>query len=351
MTRSFAIALLAFAELTGVAQQPGVPLTVERGVEALQRFAFEKAEMGVPFRITLYAIDEATAQAAANAAWDRVEVLNAMLSDYDPDSELSRLSRTSGEGQSVPVSSDLWRVLKVSQRMAERTEGAFDITIGPLVNVWRRARRKGELPSPELIAEMRQRVGYRNLRLDGETRSAMLLLPDMRLDVGGIAKGYAVDEVLKVLKSRGIERALVAASGDLAASEAPPGKAGWRIEVASFDVPGAPLPREVSLRHNAISTSGDTYQRVEIGGVRYSHIVNPATGVGLTDHSLVTVLGPDCTTTDSLETTISVLGPQRGLQLIAETPQTEVHIVRKPGEQIEVYDSPRWNEFTQPREH
>jgi thiamine biosynthesis lipoprotein len=99
------------------------------------------------------------------------------------------------------------------------------------------------------------------------------------------------------------------------------------------------------LRNSAISTSGDTFQRVEINGVRYSHIVDSHTGIGLTDHSLVTVLGPDCTTTDSLETTISVLGPERGLKLIAETPATAVHIVRKPGEHVEVYDSPNWNDL------
>jgi thiamine biosynthesis lipoprotein len=313
--------------------------------EALQRFVFEKAEMGVPFRITLYAANESVAEAAANAAFARVEVLNSILSDYDPDSELSRLSFSSGQGKAVAVSSDLWRVLEVSQQMSERTEGAFDITIGPLVNTWRRARRKRELPSPDLIAEMRQRVGYRHLQLDPKTKSATLIKPDMRLDLGGIAKGYAADEALKVLKDRGIERALVAASGDMAASEAPPGKPGWRIEVAPLDAPDAPAPRFVWLRNSAISTSGDTFQRLEINGVRYSHILNPATGLGLTDHCLVTVLGPDCTTTDSLETTISVLGPERGLELIAATPGTAVHIVRKPGEQIEVYDSQNWNEL------
>src|SRR5258706_1690259 len=97
--------------------------------EAEQRFVFEKAEMGVPFRITLYADDEAAARAAADAAFERVEVLNSILSDYDSDSELSRLSRTSGQGRAIPVSTDLWHVLELSQRIAERTDGAFDITI------------------------------------------------------------------------------------------------------------------------------------------------------------------------------------------------------------------------------
>ncbi len=311
-----------------------------------QRFVFEKAEMGVPFRITLYAADEAAARRAADAAFERVEVLNSILSDYDPDSELSRLSHTSG--RAVPVSGDLWRVLELSQRVAEQSDGAFDITIGPLVNLWRRARRKQELPSTELITEMRARVGFRKLRLDPAARTAELLAPEMRLDVGGIAKGVAVDAALAVLTQQGITRALVAASGDIGASDAPPGQPGWKIEVAPIDAEGAPAAQTVLLRHSAVSTSGDTFQRVEIGGVRYSHIVDPRTGVGLTDHSLVTVLGPDCTTTDSWETTISLLGPERGLRLIETIPGTAAHVVRKPGAQIEVHDSSRWEKLARP---
>ncbi|MGB8167021.1 MAG: FAD:protein FMN transferase [Chthoniobacteraceae bacterium] len=316
-------------------------------LRADERFVFEKAEMGVPFRITLYAADEAAARAATDAAFERVEVLNSILSDYDPDSELSRLSHTSG--RAIPVSGDLWKVLTLSQRIAELSDGAFDITIGPLVNLWRRARRMHELPAPELIAEMRARVGFHRLRLDPTNRTAELLAPDMRLDVGGIAKGYAVDEALRVLRTRGIERALVAASGDIGASGPPPDQPGWRIEVAALDAEGAPPAQLVWLNHSAVSTSGDTFQRVEIDGVRYSHIVDPRTGLGITDHSLVTVLGPNCTTTDSWETTITILGPERGLKIIAEIPDTAVHIVRKPGAQIEVYDSPRWKELAGPQ--
>lgn len=320
---------------------------VPEAIAAEERFVFEKAEMGVPFRITLYAPDEKTARRATDAAFERVEVLNSILSDYDPDSELSRLSQTSG--RAVPVSGDLWQVLALSQGIAERTDGAFDVTIGPLVNVWRRARRKHELPLPGLIAEMRARVGFRKLRLDPANHTAELLSPEMRLDLGGIAKGYAVDEALRVLKRHGIGRALVAASGDIGASGPPPDQPGWRIEVAALDAEGAPPAQLVWLSHSAVSTSGDTFQRVEIDGVRYSHIVDPKTGLGMTDHSLVTVLGPDCTTTDSWETTVTILGPERGLKVIAEVPDTAVHIVRKPGAQIEVYDSPRWEELAGPR--
>ena len=310
----------------------------------LQRFAFEKAEMGLPFRITLYASDEAVAKAAADAAFARIAVLNSVFSDYDSDSELSRLSRTAGLGKAVPVSRDLWLVIERAQALAVRTEGAFDITVGPLVKVWRRARRKQELPSAELIAEMRARVGFKNVRLDAAARTVELLVPEMRLDCGAIAKGYAVDEALAVLKSRGIARALVAGSGDMAAGDAPPDAPGWRIEVAALDVPGAPPAQVVHLVNRAVATSGDVFQRVEIGGLRYSHIVDPRTGTGLTDHSLVTVLAPDCMTADSLATAVSVLGPERGLRLIEETPASAARIARKPAEKIEFTQSSRWPE-------
>ena len=310
-----------------------------------QRFVFEKAQMGLPFRITLFAADEAIATKAAEAAFERIAVLDSILSDYDSDSELSRLSRSSGEGKAVPVSTDLWQVLERAQALAQRTDGAFDITVGPLVNVWRRARRQRELPAPALIAEMRERVGFRKLRLDPEARTAELLGREMRLDLGAIAKGYAVDEALIVLRKQGIRSALVGGAGDMAAAEAPPGKPGWAIEVASLDVRGAPPAQTVHLRNQAIATSGDLFQRLEIDGVRYSHIVDPRTGIGLTDHTLVTVIAPDCMSADSLATAVSVLGPERGLKLIDEFPNVAAHIVRQPGGQLEHLVSRRWREL------
>jgi thiamine biosynthesis lipoprotein len=128
----------------------------------------------------------------------------------------------------------------------------------------------------------------------------------------------------------------------MAAGDAPPGQPGWRIEVAPLDVPGAPPAQIIHLQNRALATSGDVFQNVEIDGKRYSHIVDPRTGLGLTDHSLVTVLAPDCMTADSLATAVSVLGPERGLKLIDETPETAVHVVRRPGDKIEFAESREW---------
>ncbi|MGV3532441.1 MAG: FAD:protein FMN transferase [Chthoniobacteraceae bacterium] len=313
-----------------------------------QRFRFERAEMGLPFRVTLYAPDEASARAAADAAFERIALLNGIMSDYDSDSELSRLSRTSGSGQAVPVSTLLWTVLERSQQLAERTGGAFDITVGPLVNVWRYARRKHELPRPDLLAQMHQRTGFRSLHLDPSTKSATLLLPDMRLDLGGIAKGFAVDQALAVLREKGFPRAFVAGSGDMAFGEPPPGERGWRIEVGRIEEKYAPPAEVLELANCAIATSGDVFQYVEIDGVRYSHIVNPWTGVGLTDHSLVTIIARDGITADSLATAVSVLGPERGLPFIEELPGAAALIARKPADRVEIVTSSRWAELPRP---
>src|SRR5262245_37767566 len=166
----------------------------------LHRYEYQQPQMGLPSRIVLYAPDSTNANAAAAAAFKRIAQLNDILSDYDTDSELSRLSRTSGEGKAVPVSEDLWRVLERSQALAERSDGAFDVTVGPFVNLWRKARREKKMPNPDWLANARRAVGYRHMRLDPKGRTAELLAPDMRLDLGGIAKGYAIDEALKVLR-------------------------------------------------------------------------------------------------------------------------------------------------------
>jgi len=280
------------------------------------RFEFSKPQMGAPFRIVLYAPDAAHAGAAANAAFQRVESLNQIFSDYETDSELNALSRTAGSGKAVPVSDDLWRILVQAQRFAELSTGGFDVTVGPCVNLWRKARREKKLPDSARLAEALQAVGYKKLELKNKT--ARLLAPDMKLDLGGIAKGYAADEAMKVLKKHGIRSALVGASGDIAVSDPPPAKSGWQIELGSST-------NVVSLSNAAVSTSGDVFQNLEINGVRYSHIVDPRTGIGITNQLMVSVIAADSTTADALATAISVLGPEKGNALAKRFRGTSVH--------------------------
>ena len=320
----------------------GVGVTgVALGEPVAERFQFTQVEMAVPIKIVLYSADASTATRAAEAAFARIHDLNGKLSDYDPQSELRRLCQSTGSGGKCPISEDLWQVLNYAQSLGQRSEGAFDVTIGPVVRLWRRARRNGQLPSPEQLASARSLVGHDLLHVDPEQHYATLLKEEMRLDLGGIAKGYAVDEALGVLEKFGIKRALVDAGGDMVLGDPPPDRPGWRIGIARLEMDGPPT-RVLSLANTAIATSGDSWQFVEIDGRRYSHIVDPRTGLGLTDHSSVTIIAPDGMVADALASAVSVLGPKKGLELIERMPECAALIIRAPHGKIETFQSQGW---------
>lgn len=311
----------------------------------LHRYTYERTLMGAAVKITLYAPQERSANLAADAAFERIAQLDRILSDYKPDSELSKLSDTAGTGRAVPVGDDLWTVLECAQRLAEQTNGAFDITVGPYVRLWRRSRRNKQFPEAKLLAEARAAVGYQKLKLDAAKHTAELIVPGMRLDLGGIAAGYAADQAMNVLREHGITRALIDISGDMLASEPPPGEEGWKIGIAPLDADGPPS-RFILLRNRAVTTSGDAFQHVVFNGKRYSHIVDPATGLGLTDQSSVTVIAADCITADSQATAVSVLGPEKGLRLIEATDEAAALVVRNRDGKVETVQSKRFGGYT-----
>ena len=285
---------------------------------SLQRFEFEQPHMGTTTRIVLYAADAAAARAAADDAFARIADLDARLSDYRDDSELMRLCARAG-GPPVAVSEDLFEVLEAAQVLAARTHGAFDVTVGPVSRLWRRARAAGDVPAGAQIEAAARLVGYTRLELSRENRTARLANAGMLLDVGGIAKGYAADQAVRVLSGRGSSRALVALGGDVVAGDSPPDEAGWRVAVA----PLGPAPsgdRTVLLQRAAVSSSGDAEQYLERGGVRYSHIVRPRSGRALEGRTGVTVRAREGITADGLATAAAVLGPERGLALVESTP-------------------------------
>ena len=309
------------------------------GTEGVQRFEFKEPHMGTLFTITLYARGELAARVGADAAFARIATLDRMMTDYDPDSELMQISQKT-VGKPVQVSEDLFDILQKAQRLAELSDGAFDVTIGPVVRQWRRARRTMTLPSPEAIARVREAVGWQKLELDPRQQTVTLTVTGMQLDLGGIAKGYAADQALSVLRSQGLPRALVAASGDIAVGDPPPGRRNWRVAVGKLDDKDGKPDRILFLNNAAVSTSGDAEQFVEIGGRRYSHIVDPHTGVGLTERLQVTVIGRRATDTDSFATTASVLGVERGMALL-ESQHLEGIFLRKSGNKIKVFRSKR----------
>jgi len=293
-----------------------------------ERFEFTSKHMGTTFRIVLYAEDKATAKQAADAAFARVAQLDGIMSDYKKDSELMLLCKQFANeiGQPVRVSDDLFFVLQKAEELSKQSDGAFDVTVGPVVQLWRIARRTQELPDPKEFADARAKVGYKKVKLDPHKKTVQLLTPGMQLDLGGIAKGYAADEALKLLRDKfGIKQALVAASGDIACGDAPPGKTGWQVEIAP--IAKSQKPRLLTLANSAVSTSGDLEQFVQIGGVRYSHVLDPKTGLGLTGRRSVTVIAPKGITADSMTKAVSVLPPEQAIKLVEATPGAACYIV------------------------
>jgi thiamine biosynthesis lipoprotein len=308
---------------------------------ALKRFHFTEPHMGTQFQITLYAPEQETADRAAKAAFARVAELDGIMSDYRPASELMRLCQTAG-GQPERVSDELFFVLSKAQEVSRLSNGAFDVTVGPVVHLWRRARRTQRLPEPDQLAKARVLVGFENLRLDAKAQTAQLLKKGMLLDLGGIAKGYAADEAIAVLKRNGIDRALVAAGGDIAVSDPPPDAEGWRIGIAPLESPNNKPSRYLILKNAGVSTSGDAEQHVEIDGKRYSHIVDPRTGIGLIGRQSVTVVAPKGILSDSLTKVVSVLGPKRGMAIIDQEDGVAAYVVRQTDKGLETFASKRF---------
>lgn len=302
------------------------PTEAGDGDARLTRFNFERVEMGVQFRLSVYASDSGVANKAAEAAYARVHDLNGIFSDYEGSSEVRRLCDKSGPGRPVQVSAELFKVLKASLQLSRETGGAFDVTVGPLTKLWRRARRREQMPDSVLLAKAKRLVDRRLIRLNAESRSVELLRDGMRIDLGGIAKGFAADEALKTLAECGFTRSLVDASGDIVAGDPPPGADSWVIAIESLrqqtvdenstGIRNADDTPSVMIRNQAVATSGDAYRSVVIAGRRYSHIVDPATGLGLSQRSSVTVIAPSGMLADGLASAVSVLGPAAGIRLL-----------------------------------
>ena len=298
--------------------------------QRLKRYEFSLPRMGTIFRIELYSPDDATASKAADAAFARAEELEQIMSDYREDSELMRLARE-GVSAPFPVSNDLYDVLAKSIRISQLSRGAFDVTISPLVELWRNTRKTGRLPDASELARARALVDYRNLELDAARRTVFLKRAGMKLDLGAIGKGYAADQMLAVLQSRGLRQAMVVAGGEVAVGAPPPGEPGWRVALDTPDTgPGNP-PCTLSLHDAAVSTSGDSKQFVEVNGRRYSHVIDPSTGLGLEGMASTTVIARDSTTTDALATALSIVPVAEGIRLAESLSGVAVYMVRQDG--------------------
>jgi len=240
----------------------------------------------------------------------------------------------------VQVSDDLWRVLARAESLREASGGAFDIAVGPLTSLWRQSRRSGRLPRDDKLAAARAAVGEGTIELLADEQAVRLPKAGTRLDPGGIGMGYAADRAMEILAARGIDAAIIDASGDILVSGPPPGRDGWRIAIAPLR-PGGEA-EVVVLADAAVTTSGDAYQAVEIDGTRYSHIVDPRTGIGVAGPAAVTVIAPDATTADSLATAASVLGQEAGGALVETFPACTARFLWQDHGETRVKTTSRW---------
>ena len=313
------------------------------------RFEYEEPHMGTKFRIVVYATDKAVADKAAKEAFARVADLNRIMSDYLPASELMQLCKRFEEkiDEPVKISDDLFFVLEKAQAVSRLSDGAFDVTVRPIVVLWRHARRTQRLPDPKELAEAKAKVGYQKMLLEPKVKSVKLTVPGMELDLGGIAKGYAADEVLKVLARHGITTALCAAGGDITVAGAPPGTAGWKVDIAPL--PGSKERRLLLLKDAAVSTSGDAEQFVVIDGVRYSHIVDPRTGIGLSGQRSVTVIARRGIDADSLTKMASIHPAEKIIEQFEKMDGVQTLILRKTEKGEESFQSKGFKNYLLPK--
>lgn len=285
----------------------GLFLFLSLQLSAQKRFEFSHPQMGTMFRVVIYASDSILAQNATKKAFARLDELNLTLSDYREDSEVNTLCRTAGCGQHIKVSTDLWNMLQKSVKAAKLSDGNFDVTIGPLTQLWRRMKRQKQLPTPAQISEAKTKIGIEKILFNTKNQSVMLVIKGMRLDFGGIGKGFAEDEMMKILKKNGIKSALIEAGGNIVVSNAPTDSpVGWEIFINK---------EKYFLKNCGVSTSGDAYQFVEIEGKKYAHILDPKTGIGYAEPHQVSIIANDGTKSDWISTALYLMPKEEGKKL------------------------------------
>jgi thiamine biosynthesis lipoprotein len=288
--------------------------------------------MGTLVEITVIPANEK----AIRQAFEALKKVDALMSTYKEDSEISILNR---EGK-AQVSEETLEVIEDAIKFSNLTDGAFDITCRPLINLWKKAKKEEKIPAEEEIEEAISLVGYQRIILEGN--QIRLEKKGMQIDLGGIAKGYAVDKAIEALKKNSIKRALVNAGGDLYGLGTDPQGEKWQIGIQD--------PRDedkiidiIKVKDKAVATSGDYRRYFTLKGKRFSHIVNPKTGLTVQDVPMsVTIIGPDATTTDALATGVFVLGPEEGMRLIESLPEVEGMII---SEGMKKFTSQGWEEF------
>jgi thiamine biosynthesis lipoprotein len=323
-----AVAAVAMAGLqwAAAANPPATALPVHQ----------HKYAMGTVFDIVAYAESPERASAAIEKAFQEIVRLDQVMSNYKPESDLSRLNR-SAHFHVENVVPDLYRAVAESLPYSQMSGGEFDITVGPLSDLWKTALRGGPVPSAAQLAKVQPCIGYTKIRMV-PPRGIEFLSPCLQIDLGAIGKGYAVDRAVEILKAQGICCALVNAGGStIYGMGAPPGQAGWAVTLRD------PSHREgagVSLHNNAVSTSEQSAPSL-LEGKRAGHIVDPQTGLPVDARFAVSVLAEDATAADALSTTLLLVGPKKGGQLVARTSRTAAIWISPQGQTITASSGPQ----------
>jgi thiamine biosynthesis lipoprotein len=271
----------------------------------LKRFRFTQNKMGSPFNLVFYHTDSTEAVAMAKECFSIVDSLNDIFSDYSSASEVGRLAqRPAG---SYKVSDELLSMILQSKKAWKMSNETFDITIGALTQLWRKMRKENKFPDDAEIKNARRSTGFKNVVINAQKKSIFLNKAGIRFDFGGIVKGYAAQKVIDHLKRKNINIALADAGGDIAMSDSPPGKQGWSVSINLPEQVDETWDKKIVLKNCAVATSGDLYNYILHNGKKYSHIIDPRTGYGVTSQRNVTVIAKDGSTADWLATSCSIL--------------------------------------------
>jgi FAD:protein FMN transferase len=292
----------------------------------------DRTKMAAPMSIQIDApADRAgAARAAMDAAHAEVDRLVALVSEWIPESDISRVNAAAGSGVGILVAPETFALVAKSVEIGNLTGGAFDITFLPLGRLWDFKRTPPVVPAPEVIARACARVDYRKIVLDATAHTVALADSGMAMGLGGIAQGYIADRVAELIRSRGFSDFVIDVSGDLRVDGRVGGRP-WRVGIQDPRRRGqvvATLPIADGI---SVVTSGDYERYFEIGGRRYHHIMDPATGYPATDCQSVTVVSTDTGIADALATGLFVLGPERGLALAERLPDVEALIIDAAG--------------------
>ncbi|MHC4681992.1 MAG: FAD:protein FMN transferase [Planctomycetota bacterium] len=288
--------------------------------------------MGTFAHVVVVADDSTTAKKCIKAALEEIRRVDELMSDYKRDSEISRLNAEAA-GRAVQVGESTYEVLQRSVAFSRLTGGAFDVTVGPLVELFRKAKDEHVAPAEEQIALARAKVGFEKLELDDQRRTVHFSVEGMRLDLGGIAKGYAIDKAIEAAQRCGATGAMVDIGGDVRCFGTPPkGREHWVIGVqdpnlAVEGLGGGGLLLTLRITDAAVATSGDYQQLVLIEGKRYSHIMDRRSGSSAEGLSSVTIIADNATDADALATSVTVMGAEEGLALIEKLPRTEAILI------------------------